>query len=185
MGHGKTRGTPMGVPGRPQEWARWASRVWQGNRRYDKFPSFEPAELAITMCRWWSSIQPSFRSSKSSFPRQIYSSRVVDEGQDVWASLRKSGPNGFVSVLMLMSWLGTAAKSDDSQWSEDVLPSWNRLLDDITRVVDAMNGNVSDPPPNQGVKRSSEKENDAPVPSKRFALFICYRNLALTSLQEA
>ncbi|KAJ3507791.1 hypothetical protein NMY22_g16820 [Coprinellus aureogranulatus] len=167
MGYGQPSRGPISASGRPDEWTKWINKTWQGLRRYDKFPSIEePAEIGIKMCRWWKSLQPSFRGSKTPFPRQVYRPRAPADGQDAWANLRKPGPNGFISVLMLMSWWGTAL-ADASEWVEDSRPLWKALLIDITHVVDAMSGLTSDLPDNKAVKRPSDKENAVPVTSKR------------------
>lgn len=54
---------------------------------------------------WWKAMQPAFRESADPLPKEIYTiDDIKAPGEDIWASLRKGGPNGFVSLMMLLIW---------------------------------------------------------------------------------
>ncbi|KAJ3528740.1 hypothetical protein NMY22_g9283 [Coprinellus aureogranulatus] len=161
MGYGRGSKCVMSAAGRPDEWQKWKSKVWQGTRRYDKLPQIDSAaELGVTFAKWWHSIQPSFRVTTGPFPSSDYSPPKTILG-DPWAPLRKSGENGFLSVMMLLGWWGHAANTTTSQWEDDSRPAWRRLVSDVMGVVKAMSNT---PPPPSAPKRSAAKENIAPEP---------------------
>ncbi|KAJ3531020.1 hypothetical protein NMY22_g8325 [Coprinellus aureogranulatus] len=166
-GPGKSSKTPLKPKLRPTEWTQWTSKAWQGNRRYDIVPTIQdPADLGIATMRWWSSLQPAFRASDNDFPLEVYTSK--DAGtSDIWSTLRKTGPNGFVAVLLLAAWWGKSAMTETTRWGEDSRPAWHKFIIDVKNVVIAMSSTASETVPSNGAKPLSQKENNAPAPNKK------------------
>ncbi|TEB19503.1 hypothetical protein FA13DRAFT_1718722 [Coprinellus micaceus] len=157
LGQGKGKGY-LPIERRPEEWQRWTTQSWHGVRADNKPPAVhDSAEFGVAVTRWWSSIQPSFRQSATSFPSPVYSDPNPCAEHDAWAHLRQSGQDGFVSIIILMAWWGRSI-ADTSEWQEDSLPAWERLVGDISAVLDA----IVDAPanlPSSSNKRPREKEN--------------------------
>ncbi|KAJ3529506.1 hypothetical protein NMY22_g8967 [Coprinellus aureogranulatus] len=150
-----SKGSLPNAKGRPNHWANWASKNWQGMRFYDKHPDVDdPAELGIEITKWWSSFQPAFRAGD----------------QDVWTNIRKSGHNGFVSMIMLLAWWGHAAHNNTSEWQEDSRAAWKYVVADVSRVLDEMARTYVPHSTSDTVKKrkasKQNKENTAP-PKKR------------------
>lgn len=121
---------------RPQEWASWTSKSRGGVRNYQCTPSIvDAAEFGIAIQGWWNSIQPSFRKSDTGIPTTIYSSPTGDK--HTWASLRKGGPNGLISLLTLLLWWGQAL-AKQSQWQTDSSPDWKHMVLDVTKCLISM-----------------------------------------------
>lgn len=114
-------------------------------------------------------MQPSFRASEESVPLPVYSSLDVDG--DPWVALRKSGPNGFVAVVMLLAWWGHAATTGRSEWQEDSLPLWATLVRDVRSVLVEMTAMLDVSSSAKAGKRGLDKENlQEGAPSKRYVL---------------
>lgn len=157
------------LSGRPEEWTKWTTKSRGGVRAYDKIPAIDdPADIGIAIVNWWASMQPPFRASDQHLPLPIYSDGDADG--DPWAALRKSGPNGLISLIMLMAWWGNAASVQQSEWQENSLPLWESLLADIDRVLGEMIKTSSQPSSTRLGKHAREKENTSTSgPSKRLA----------------
>lgn len=161
------------VQGRPEEWAKWTAKSWRGMRAYDKIPAIDDAnDIGLAVTQWWSSIQPHFRASNETLPLEVYSDPNPDADEDSWVSLRKSGPNGFVAVIMLLVWWGHAASTDSSEWQEDSLPLWKRVVRDVSLVVDEMTRTLVNPPSPTPRKRDLAKENEGASTKKRYIVII-------------
>ncbi|KAJ3505518.1 hypothetical protein NMY22_g17558 [Coprinellus aureogranulatus] len=129
LGYGRVAKTPLPVASRPDEWSKWAAKSKNGVRPYDISPKIEnPAEFGLTILKWWYNIQPPFRASDNGFPSATFTDPTYVG--DPWSAIRKSGPNGFVVVMMLMLWWGRSLSSR-SAFTPDSRPSWNFLLKDI------------------------------------------------------
>jgi hypothetical protein len=92
---------------------------------------------------WWNSIQPSFRKSDTGTPTAVYSCPTGD--QNAWASLRKGGPNGLISLLTLLLWWGQAL-AKRTQWEFDTSIDWKHVVLDVTKCLNVMrdsNGSAS------------------------------------------
>lgn len=146
---------------------KWTTKSRGGTRAYDKIPTIEdPADIGIAIVNWWAKMQPPFRASDQYLPLPVYSDPEADG--DPWATLKKSGPNGFVSLVMLMAWWGHAASVQRSEWQEDSFPLWESLLFDIDRVLGEMIKTSHQPSSTTLGKHGREKENMSTVgPSKR------------------
>ncbi|KAJ3508441.1 hypothetical protein NMY22_g16618 [Coprinellus aureogranulatus] len=165
-----SRGSLPNAKGRPNDWARWASKNWQGMRFYDKHPDIDdPAELGLEITKWWSSFQPAFRASAGAYPLSVYSDPTCRD-QDVWTHIRKSGHNGFVSMVMLLAWWGRAAHTSTSEWQEDSRAAWKYVVTDVSRVLDEMTRTYAPRSTSDTAKKrkanNANKENAAP-PKKR------------------
>ncbi|KAJ3530929.1 hypothetical protein NMY22_g8373 [Coprinellus aureogranulatus] len=157
MGYGKVSRGSLPVKDRPGEWAKWTAKARQGNRPYDLIPEIdEPADLGLAFAKWWASIQPAFRSSSDTLPLPEYSD-PNGEDKDPWTTLRKSGHNGFVSVIMLLGWWGCAATTGTTEWQDDSLPLWSRVVVDVKAVVDEMIRTFPPSPSEKVGKRKAEK----------------------------
>ncbi|KAJ3526582.1 hypothetical protein NMY22_g10106 [Coprinellus aureogranulatus] len=164
-----SRGSLPDSKKRPKEWARWASKTWQGMRCYDSAPDIEdPADIGLTTTLWWSSFQPSFRASDGPYPKAIYSDPDAEVNVDVWAPIRKSGPNGFVSMVMLLAWWGRAALTGTSEWQQNSQLAWEYVVKDVSHVLDRMIETYG-PPRRAGVKRKVANEKENAPPSKKKA----------------
>ncbi|KAF9038754.1 hypothetical protein BJ165DRAFT_1330332, partial [Panaeolus papilionaceus] len=72
-------------------------------RILDHPPSIQdPNEFGLAIVSWWNALQPSFRQSKSGLPLPLFTSPSDDQG--TWLLLCRAGPNGFVSIILLLQW---------------------------------------------------------------------------------
>ncbi|KAF6742849.1 hypothetical protein DFP72DRAFT_783711, partial [Ephemerocybe angulata] len=130
LGFGKLSKGSMPVKGRPEEWTRWTNKSAHGARNHSRPPFIDdPAEIGISITKWWSSIQPAFRASNGTMPAPVYLD--PNSTADVWGPLRKSGPNGTLALMMLMLWWGRAAAPGPENFREDSRGSWKALIADI------------------------------------------------------
>lgn len=114
----------------------WTSKSRGGVRNYQCTPSIvDAAEFGTALQGWWNCIQPSFRKSDSGIPTAVYSCPMGD--QHAWDSLRKGGPNGLISLLMLLLWWGQAL-AKQSQWQIDSTSDWNHMVLDVTKCLNTM-----------------------------------------------
>lgn len=105
-----------------------------GARPYDAIPFIpDSAELGIAVAKWWNKMQPTFRRGTGNIPMAIYD---VDDGS-VWDPLRKSGPNGIVSVLTLLVWWGQAIQ-DRTQYQTDSSAEWRAIILDVTACMSSI-----------------------------------------------
>lgn len=152
---------------RPQEWSKFVAKTVRGVRPYDNIPFIEnSAEFGKAITEWWVSLQPSFRISEAGKTLPIYSQPNV-EG-DPWLRLRKSGPNGLVSLMTMMSWWGRGA-AGASLWEGESVNGWRAIVADITLCVGAMLKTVPVLPRKRGrdndqVSNGSEKKRSVCPP---------------------
>lgn len=167
MGQGNIGKGSLPVHGRPEEWSKWTAKTWRGVRPYDKPPTIDdPADIGVAIVKWWTLMQPTFRVPDEGLPLPVYSS--PNEDGDPWSPLRKSGPNGFISLLMLMAWWGHAASTEQSEWQDNSLPLWEGLLTDIDRVLEEMIKTSEQSNQTSLGKHGRGKENSSMAgPSKR------------------
>lgn len=78
-------------------------------------------------------MQPPFRRGEGATPKAIYD---VEDGT-VWDPLRKSGPNGLVSVLTLLVWWGQAIQ-DRSQYQDDSSVQWRETILDVKACLSSI-----------------------------------------------
>lgn len=132
-------------------------------RAYDKIPFIpEPVEFGKAFADWWLSVQPSFRASDGDFPKQVYSDAAAVG--DPWTSIRKSGTNGFVSVVTMMRWWGMEALYPSNNFKKDSRDEWRYLVYDIRMCVEEMMTNV----PKGKAKRKRDTANDDGKENKRY-----------------
>lgn len=92
-------------------------------RQYDKPPVInDPEEFGMAVSAWWAAMKPGEDS----------------EIQDAWAKTRKGGPNGLVSLLMLLLWWGRSAKNGPRAFEGDSMPLWNTTVADVLRGMESM-----------------------------------------------
>ncbi|KAF6745137.1 hypothetical protein DFP72DRAFT_1077736 [Ephemerocybe angulata] len=158
LGFGKSAKGPLPVKLRPEEWVQWTHKGKQGLRFHDKPPFVaDPLEFGIAIRKWWVSIQPAFRGpSDGPMPLPVYSTAASTIQS--WSEVRKSGPNGLLSLLMLLLWWGRAASAYVSQWEEDSRGSWAAVVQDLSQCFDEF---LKLSPPVNTSKRC-QSENIAP-----------------------
>ncbi|KAG6904575.1 hypothetical protein DXG01_008906 [Tephrocybe rancida] len=124
---------------RPEEWQKWISKSQNGVRAYDTTPLIaDPLEFGYAVMGWWKHMQPEFRQTSDVLPPSVYQPSLPSPGgTDTWASLRKGGPNGMVTMLTLLAWWGQAL-SRRSQYQEDSQPFWERTVDDVRECLAVM-----------------------------------------------
>ena len=89
---------------RPQQVADWMQRHRQFNRQppIDNVPSF-----GVVWKSWWKGMQPIWRSEGAEWPLV----RRIDSSEK-WENLMKGGQNGFLIVLLTLSWWLAAALTE-------------------------------------------------------------------------
>ncbi|KAG6827998.1 hypothetical protein H0H92_009727 [Tricholoma furcatifolium] len=131
-----------GLPGakdRPEEWTTWVSK---SHRMYSRTPVIaEPMEFGLATAKWWKGIQPKVRqTSPATLPVPIIHCPATKE--DMWASLRKGGPNGMLIVMTLLVWWGQRL-GITSQWQEDSSVLWKECVDDVRACLEVMVGTAN------------------------------------------
>ncbi|KAG6835530.1 hypothetical protein H0H93_000483 [Arthromyces matolae] len=142
---------------RPSEWSQWVSK---SHRSYRSTPVItDPMEFGLATVSWWKKIQPSVRqASLTELPVPIDECQLANEVGDVWAPLRKGGPNGMIIMVTLLSWWGQRLQVS-TQWQEDSRPLWQGCVDDVRRCLEALIQSSSTVGP-RGSKRKAS-DNDA------------------------
>lgn len=83
-------------------------------------------------------MQPDFCKSKEMMPSLIYLA-----GNDLlWDPLRKSGPNGFISIMMLVMWWGQACLNK-GEYETETIPEWNAIVLDIKECLLAITASTN------------------------------------------
>lgn len=107
---------------RPAEWRAWASAA----RSHEKPPSFDdPEDFGIAVNAWWTSMKAERLGT-----------------HDAWAKIRKSGPNGLVSLLILLLWWGREAMKGPVAFRGDSSPLWHSTVADVCAVLEEMGAEV-------------------------------------------
>lgn len=102
---------------RPAEW-----KTWTGRRAHDKPPTFDdPEDFGIAVNAWWSSMKG-----------------VGSSEHDSREKMRKSGPNGLVSLLLLLLWWGREALKGPSAFKGDSAPLWHNVVGEVCATVEQM-----------------------------------------------
>ena len=106
-------------------------------------------------------MQPEFRKGEGMLPKEIY----VDGGGsgDVWAPLRKGGPNGFISVLTLLVWWGQCCAAQN-RWEESTESLWGAVVLDVTKSLEMIVSKA-------GKKRGWDHDG-APRSTKRYVYLV-------------
>lgn len=110
------------------------SKAQRGVRQYQLIPPIKDVELfGLTCMKWWHKIQPHFRQNGGELLPLPNVTQSESDG-DPWVTLRKSGPNGLVIIILLLSWWGNHAISGtetEQQW-RDTITDVQRVLQKIT-----------------------------------------------------
>ena len=114
--------------------------------------------------KWWKSLQHPARIGLPTdvLPVPVYHEATVS---DMWATIRKFGGNGLVSLMALMFWWGRAAANPSGQFQFDSRINWNSMLADIDMSFDAL---LSTAP---SLKRPLEEETAEGSAEKRYVIF--------------
>ena len=104
-------------------------------------------------------MEPTFRQGEGNIPKAIYN---VDHGA-VWDPLRKSGPNGLVSVMTLLVWWGQAIL-DRTQYQMDSSTEWREIVLDVKACFSSI---LTMTDMVQNAKKRKGKINDKEKPAKR------------------
>lgn len=106
---------------------QWVAKSKAGVRRYDALPFIaDSAEFGIAVAKWWYEMQPAFRRDAGNTLATVY--EAVDGS--VWDPLRKSSPNGLVSVMTLLAWWGRGVL-DRTQFQDDSSVQWKETVLDV------------------------------------------------------
>lgn len=145
---------------RPEEWTKWTAKSRNGCRAYHHTPVIANAvEFGTAVSRWWHELQPAFRKTNGVRPADTFTPSDKCSTSDVWAPLRKGGPNGLVSLMTMLVWWGQAALKPD-RWDGDSREDWKATVVDVRRALERMM--------TTGVKRGAAEEALNP---KRYSLF--------------
>ena len=99
-------------------------------------------------------MQPDFRQSAGETPTPIYD---VEDGS-VWDPLRRSGPNGLISVMTLLVWWGQALL-DRTQFQDDSSTQWRETVIDVKACMTSILATTD-------ATRNSKKRKAKPVKEK-------------------
>jgi hypothetical protein len=112
-------------------------------------------------------MQPAFRKGTGPLPQEIY-----DDGAgsgDVWAPLRKGGPNGFISILTLLVWWGQCCIAQ-TRWEESTESLWKAVVLDVTKSLEMIASKT-------GQKRGRDHDGATTQSTKRYIFFKPYITL--------
>jgi hypothetical protein len=119
-------------------------------------------------------MQPAFRKGNGPLPQEIYDDGAGSSG-DVWAPLRKGGPNGFVSILTLLVWWGQCCVAQ-TRWEESTESLWKAVILDVTKSLEMIASKA-------GQKRRRDHDGATPS-SKRYVFFEPYISLIHMSIGQ-
>lgn len=115
--------------GCPDQIKWWIAR----KRSYDLLPSIPDIhQFGKAWLQWWAALQPPWRKpiGGSALPPAVYTS-----GDDNWGSLRVSGKNGVIILLISLVWWGRAGGS--------LTQDWKLAVSDLKRCLERMSGSAS------------------------------------------
>ena len=122
---------------RPEEWSKWTAKARGRERPYQDPPKIaDPAEFGTAFVKWWNAMQPAFRQSPDGMPQAFYSPPATD-GKNAWAQLQRAGPNGLVTVMVLLFWWGTSLETR-SRWQDDSSSSWAEAVKDVAQTLQSL-----------------------------------------------
>jgi hypothetical protein len=131
-------------------------QVWLKNgRKYTNMPKLTDSDaFSLSWWVWWRSLQPECRLLEDGTLGQD-----VPDTNEAWEKVCRGGRNGFVIIVLTLSWWITAF--DGKVEDEDLLCA----VADVTWVLGCM---VQSLKASGGEKRGLEEENDdGPVAKKR------------------
>ncbi|PPQ87543.1 hypothetical protein CVT24_011200 [Panaeolus cyanescens] len=167
LGYGSIPGTKSGLPAafRPSEYSKWSSKAKNGLRPYTEVPFIaDPMEFGLSVVKWYNNLMPTFRRSVDGMPSSIIAAPA--EIKDPWGSLRRAGPNGVQTLLILLMWWGASIPST-TRFQEDSTLLWKSVLSDAVNVFEAVKASVSMMGNVGNMGKRKRSCNDENVPDKR------------------
>jgi hypothetical protein len=143
---------------------KWTAKARHGQPCYLSLPTIsEPAEFGHTVLVWWCDIQPVFCKGDGVLPNETYN----DGGGsgDVWAPLRKGGPNGFLSMLTLLAWWGQCCAAQ-SRWEESTESLWNATVLDVSKTLEMIASKAD--------QKRGRDHDGGPTSTKQYVIFQCF-----------
>ncbi|KAL0958882.1 hypothetical protein HGRIS_014198 [Hohenbuehelia grisea] len=146
---------------RPAEVGKWIGNGRRSEPLVDDLLTFD-----IAAWRWWKVLQPAWRQVQDIEGPLTVQHR---EGNGDWSCLRVPGQNGFLSVVVVLTWWGSTVSCtidhdiiDRDQCDEVV--SWNEAVADVTwvmrKMVDAEAAGVTDEGDDDDEENEDEEEDD-------------------------
>lgn len=155
LGYPEDRKIRLTNQSRPQQLSDWMQR----HRMWDKAPPVEKAsEFGATWRGWWKILQPQWRISDDECGGSLVRNGPSDEK---WSNLLKGGGNGFVLVLLSLSWWMMREK-DESRKAEESSSAFEDVqwvLQQMVRVLRTQH--------EQGSEEDDENNDPNTRPTKR------------------
>ncbi|KAG6913549.1 hypothetical protein DXG01_005981 [Tephrocybe rancida] len=162
--HGK--GLP-GAKDRPEEWSKWTTK---SRRSYSDTPVIhDPMEFSLAIVKWWRGIQPKARQLSMTLMPVPLAQCPAKSADNVWATLRKGGPNGMLVMMTLLAWWGQRSGSS-TQWQENSHSLWAECVADVRECLNLLTATASSthsrgrkhaaPEDGQSVKRARSENQD-------------------------
>jgi hypothetical protein len=155
LGYPEDRKIRLTNQSRPQQLSDWMQR----HRMWDKAPPVEKAsEFGATWRGWWKILQPQWRISDDECGGSLVRNGPSDEK---WPNLLKGGGNGFVLVLLSLSWWMMSEK-DESRKAEESSSAFEDVqwvLQQMVRVLRTQH--------EQGSEEDHENNDPNTRPTKR------------------
>ena len=155
LGHPEDRKIRLTNEARPQQVSDWMQR----HRQWDKAPIMDKAsEFGALWKSWWKILQPEWRTANGgSWPLGREKPEVEE-----WTKLMKGGGNGFLLVLLSLSWWMMREKDESRKTTESSL-----AFEDVQWVLDQMVHDLRDRRYLRGGDQHDEGEEDDERPKKR------------------
>ncbi|KAF4583704.1 hypothetical protein EYR40_002195 [Pleurotus pulmonarius] len=129
---------------RPRQVAVWFSY----GRKYDSDPDIpDIEEYEESVLAWWAFLQPEWRASDDSLPLPSYH---PPDGCD-WSSLRLTGPNGLLLVMISFAWWGSIVGES---------PLWLKASKDLKLALKAMLAESKDTATSRSTAEKRSRKTD-------------------------
>ncbi|EMD32326.1 hypothetical protein CERSUDRAFT_77357 [Gelatoporia subvermispora B] len=112
------------VEHRPAEFSKW----FTSGRNYKKVPAVQDTKAyGTSWLAWWRALQPHWRISSTAPSSSSLPPAVYEDPSNDWKSLKKSGPTGFVTVLVGLAFWAQASPRASHEWK--------RALNDVHQCL--------------------------------------------------
>jgi hypothetical protein len=155
LGYPEDRKIRLTNQSRPQQLSDWMQR----HRMWDKAPPVEKAsEFGATWKGWWKILQPQWRIPDDECGGSLVRNGPPDEQ---WPNLLKGGGNGFVLVLLSLSWWMMREKDENrkAEESSSAFEDVQWVLQQMVRVLRTQH--------EQGGEDDNENNDPNTRPTKR------------------